>query len=65
MEAAGVDPEEIDLLVVGTTTPDLIFPSTACLLQKRLGLGDVGSMDETAACSGFLYAISVADKFIP
>lgn len=64
MEAAGVDPEEIGLLVVGTTTPDLIFPSTACLLQKRLGLGDVGSMDVNAACSGFLYAISIADKFI-
>ncbi|MEJ8568361.1 beta-ketoacyl-ACP synthase III [Elongatibacter sediminis] len=64
LEAAGVAPEEIDLLVVGTTTPDLIFPSTACLLQKELGLRDIGAMDVNAACSGFLYALSVADKFI-
>lgn len=64
MEAADVDPAEIGLLVVGTTTPDLIFPSTACLLQKKLGLPDCGAMDVNAACSGFLYAMSVADKFI-
>jgi len=64
IEAADADPVEIDLLVVGTTTPDLIFPSTACLLQKRLGLPDCGAMDVNAACSGFLYAMSVADKFI-
>jgi len=64
MEAAGVKPEEIDLLLVGTTTPDLVFPSTACLIQARLGLPDCGAMDVNAACSGFLYALSVADKFI-
>jgi 3-oxoacyl-[acyl-carrier-protein] synthase-3 len=64
IEAAGVDPAEIDLIVVGTTTPDLVFPSTACLLQKRLGLPDCGAMDVNAACSGFVYAISVADKYI-
>jgi 3-oxoacyl-[acyl-carrier-protein] synthase III len=64
LEAADVDPAEIDLFVIGTTTPDLIFPSTACLLQKRLGLSDCGSMDVNAACSGFLYALSVADKYI-
>ncbi len=64
MEAAGVDPSEIDLLVVGTTTPDLVFPSTACLIQKRLGLPDCGAMDVNAACSGFLYALSLADKYI-
>jgi 3-oxoacyl-[acyl-carrier-protein] synthase-3 len=64
LEAADVDPAEIDLFVIGTTTPNLVFPSTACLLQKKLGLPDCGSMDVNAACSGFLYALSVADKYI-
>jgi 3-oxoacyl-[acyl-carrier-protein] synthase-3 len=64
IEAAGVDPAEIDLFIMGTTTPDLIFPSTACLIQKKLGLSDCPAMDVNAACSGFLYALSVADKYI-
>jgi 3-oxoacyl-[acyl-carrier-protein] synthase-3 len=64
MQAADVDPAEIDLLMVGTTTPDLVFPSSACLIQKKLGLPDCGAMDVNAACSGFIYALSVADKFI-
>lgn len=64
LEAANADPGEIDLLVVGTTTPDLIFPSSACILQKQLGLPDCGAMDVNAACSGFLYALSIADKYI-
>ena len=64
MDAAGVNPEEIGLLVVGTTTPDLVFPSTACLIQSRLGLPDCGAMDVNAACSGFMYALSVADKYV-
>ena len=64
LQAAKTDPAEIDLFVLGTTTPDLIFPSTACLIQKQLGLQDCGAMDVNAACSGFLYALSVADKFI-
>lgn len=64
LAAAGVKPEGIDLLVLGTTTPDLVFPSTACLLQSRLGLSDCGAMDVNAACSGFMYALSVADKYI-
>jgi len=64
MQAAGVNPEDIGLLIVGTTTPDLVFPSTACLLQARLGLPDCGAMDVNAACSGFLYALSIADKYI-
>ncbi|MCP4048205.1 MAG: ketoacyl-ACP synthase III [Gammaproteobacteria bacterium] len=64
MEAAGIDPNEIGLLVVGTTTPDVIFPTTACLLQARLGLPDCGAMDVNAACSGFMYALSVADKYV-
>lgn len=64
LEAAGVAPEEIDLFVLGTTTPDLIFPSSACLLQPLLGLRDCGAMDVNAACSGFMYALSVADQYI-
>ena len=64
LEAAGVDASEIDMIVVGTTTPDLIFPSTACLIQARLGISGCAAMDVNAACSGFLYALSVADKFI-
>ena len=64
IEAAGVDPAEIDLFVMGTTTPDLIFPSSACLIQKRIGLPDCGAMDVNAACSGFMYALSIADKYI-
>lgn len=64
LEASGLSPKDIDLLVVGTTTPDLIFPSTACLLQHRLGLGECGAFDVNAACSGFVYALSVADQYI-
>jgi len=64
MKAAGIAPADIGLLVLGTTTPDLVFPSTACLLQARLGLPDCGAMDVNAACSGFMYAMSIADKYI-
>jgi 3-oxoacyl-[acyl-carrier-protein] synthase-3 len=64
LEAGDVDPGEIDLLVLGTTTPDLIFPSSACLIQKKLGLPDCGAMDVNAACSGFMYALSIAEKYI-
>jgi 3-oxoacyl-[acyl-carrier-protein] synthase-3 len=64
LEAADVDPATIDLFVMGTTTPDLVFPSSACLVQKKLGLPDCGAMDVNAACSGFMYALSIADKFI-
>lgn len=64
MEAAGVSASELDLIILGTTTPDIIFPSTACLLQARLGANGCGAFDVNAACSGFLYALSIADKFI-
>jgi len=64
MEAAGVEPGEIGFLALGTTTPDLVFPSTAALLQQRLGLPECGAMDINAACTGFIYALSVADKFV-
>lgn len=64
MEAAGVKPTDIDLIVLGTTTPDIVFPSTACLLQQRFGVGGCAAMDVNAACTGFIYALSIADKFI-
>jgi 3-oxoacyl-[acyl-carrier-protein] synthase-3 len=64
LEAAGVAATEIDLIVLGTTTPDLVFPSTACLLQHRLGANGCMAFDVNAACSGFMYALGIADKFI-
>ena len=64
IEAAGIDPSGIDLIVVGTTTPDYVFPSTACLIQQKLGIPGCPAFDVNAACSGFLFALSVADQFI-
>ena len=64
LKAAGVEPSELDLIVLGTTTPDLVFPSTACLVQHRLGANGCPAFDVNAACSGFIYALTVADKFI-
>jgi 3-oxoacyl-[acyl-carrier-protein] synthase III len=64
MEAAGVTAKDIELIVLGTTTPDIIFPSTACLLQHRLGANGCGAFDVNAACSGFIYALAVANNFI-
>lgn len=64
MQSAGVVADDIDLLIVGTTTPDLVFPSTACLLQVRLGLNECAAFDVNAACSGFIYGLSVADQYI-
>lgn len=64
IEAAGIEASDLDLILVGTTTPDLVFPSTACLLQSKLKAPNIGAMDVNAACSGFIFALSVADKFI-
>lgn len=64
IEAAGIDASQLDMIVVGTTTPDLIFPSTACLIQAKLGVSGCPAFDVNAACSGFVFALSVADKFI-
>jgi 3-oxoacyl-[acyl-carrier-protein] synthase-3 len=64
LEAAGVSADEVELIVLGTTTPDLIFPSSACLLQQKLGIAGCPAFDVNAACSGFIYALSIADKFI-
>lgn len=64
LDAAGMVASDIDLIVLGTTTPDIIFPSTACLLQHRLGANGCPAFDVNAACSGFVYALGIADKFI-
>jgi 3-oxoacyl-[acyl-carrier-protein] synthase-3 len=64
LEAAGVAPSELDLVILGTTTPDIVFPSTACLVQHRLGANGCPAFDVNAACSGFIYALSVADSMI-
>ena len=64
MEAASASPDEIDLIIVATSTPDLIFPSTACLLQQRLGVRGSAAFDVQAVCTGFIYALGIADKFI-
>lgn len=64
MEAAGVGPSDIDLIVVATTTPDQIFPSTACFLQQRLDIHGCAAFDVQAVCTGFIYATAVADNFI-
>lgn len=64
IEMAGINVDDIDLIVFATTTPDLIFPSTACLLQERLGIRGCTAFDVQAVCTGFVYALGVADKFI-
>lgn len=64
MDAAGISAADLDLIIVATTTPDLVFPSTACLLQQRLGNRGAPAFDVQAVCTGFIYALSIADKFI-
>ena len=64
MEAAGISAADVDLLIVATSTPDYVFPSTACLLQAKLEIPDCAAFDIQAVCTGFVYAIATADKFI-
>lgn len=64
LEAAGVAPEEVDCIVVGTCTPDMFFPSTGCLVQHKLGARNACAFDVSAACSGMIYSTSVGDAFI-
>lgn len=64
MANAGVKPEEIDLIIVATITPDMPFPSTACLVQRRIGAYRAAAFDLEAACSGFIYALEIAQQFI-
>ena len=64
IEAAGVTPAEVDFIVFGTTTPDLVFPNCGTLLQARLGARGCPAFSVETACSGFIYALSIADKFV-
>jgi 3-oxoacyl-[acyl-carrier-protein] synthase-3 len=64
MKAAGVRADDVDLIVVATITPDLVFPSSAALLQARLGARHIGAFDLSAACSGFVYGLALADAMI-
>ena len=64
IEAAGKTPNDIDLIILATTTPDKIFPSTACLVQQRLDIHGCAAFDIQAVCTGFVYALSVAEKFV-
>jgi len=64
IKAAGIKASEIDLIIVATTTPDCIFPSTACLMQDKLGISSCPAFDIQAVCSGFVYAVATADNFI-
>jgi 3-oxoacyl-[acyl-carrier-protein] synthase-3 len=61
LQAAELDPADLDMILVATATPDMVFPSTACALQDRLGARRAGALDVSAACSGFLYGLAVAD----
>lgn len=64
MDAAGVGPDDIDFIVIGTTTPDRIFPNTGVLVQEKLGIRGCAAFSVEAACTGFIYALSIADKYV-
>ena len=64
IEAAGIESGDIDLIIVATTTPDKVFPSTACIVQRRLEIGKFPAFDVHAACSGFIYGLDIANRFI-
>jgi 3-oxoacyl-[acyl-carrier-protein] synthase III len=64
LEKAGLKAEDLDLIIVGTTSPDMAFPSTGCFVQEKLGARKVASFDLAAACSGFIYALSVGKQFV-
>ena len=64
LESAGLGASDIDLIIVATTTPDKVFPSTACIVQRQLGVKNIPAFDVHAACSGFIYALDIANRFI-
>ena len=64
IESAGVEIDDVDLIIVATTTPDKVFPSTACIVQRQLGVTDIPAFDVHAACSGFIYGLDIVDRYI-
>ncbi len=64
LQAAGIEASQIDLIIVATSTPDMVFPSTACIVQNKLGIAGCPAFDVQAVCSGFVYALTVADAMI-
>ena len=64
LDMAGVKPAEVDMIIVGTTSPDMVMPNTGALVQKHLGASNAFAFDVYAACSGFVYALTIADKFV-
>ncbi|MDI1258740.1 beta-ketoacyl-ACP synthase III [Aquabacterium sp.] len=64
LQAAGIEAKDIDLIICATSTPDMVFPSTACLIQQKLGIRGCAAFDVQAVCSGFIYALTVADAMI-
>lgn len=64
LENAGIKPEEVDLIIVPTATPDMFFPSTACIIQDKIGAVNAAAFDISAGCTGFLYALSVANQYV-
>ncbi|MES2564506.1 MAG: beta-ketoacyl-ACP synthase III, partial [Pseudomonadota bacterium] len=64
LDAAGITPGQIDLIIVATTTADMVFPSTACILQAKLGISNCPAFDMQAVCSGFVYALATADQLM-
>ncbi|MBI2728672.1 MAG: ketoacyl-ACP synthase III [Polaromonas sp.] len=64
IDAAGLQPSDIDLIIVATSTPDMVFPSAACILQNKLGIAGCAAFDVQAVCSGFVYALTIADAMI-
>ena len=64
LKMAGLKPQDIELIIVATITPDMFFPSTACQLQYKLGITGVPAFDISVACSGFIYGLAIADQFI-
>lgn len=64
MDMAGISAADIDLIIIATTTPDKVFPGTACIVQRRLGIGGCGAFDIQAACSGFVYGLDLGDRYI-
>src|SRR5438045_4381682 len=64
MEQAKISPKEIDLIIVATATPDMLFPATACFVQQKIGATKAACLDVSAACAGFLFALEIAQQFI-